>query len=245
MSRQVSLSEAALLNIYETMLLIRESEQRMVALFKQGEFKGHVLPCLGQEAIPAAFRQVLSPHDYVVTGHRGGGHYVARGGDLNGLWAEYYGKRTGIMKGRGGQMHLVDMQVNTLAGNAIVGAQWGLGTGAGLAAFMEGKGRIAAVFGGEGSTGRGTFHEGINFAAVKKLPVIYVCEFNGYQLWNPAAEVLPVGDIAQRAAAYGIPGVTVDGNDPVAIYDAAAELGRAGPVRTGPRAARMQNLQVD
>ena len=105
---------------------------------KQREFGGHVLPCLGQEAIPAAFSKVLAPTDYVVTGHRGGGHYIARGGDLNGLWAELYGKATGVMKGRGGQMHLVDMAANTIAGNAIVGAQWVLGTGAGLAAKLEG-----------------------------------------------------------------------------------------------------------
>ena len=159
-----------LLDIYETMLTIRESEARTVELFRDGELqRGHVLPCLGQEAIPAAFSQVLRPTDYVVTGHRGAGHYIARGGDLNGLWAELYGKQTGIMKGRGGHMHLVDMNANTVAGNAIVGAQWVLGTGAGLAAKMADDGAIAAVFGGEGSCNRGTFHEGLNLAAVKKL----------------------------------------------------------------------------
>ncbi len=230
----MKLDNATLLEIYETMLLIRESESRMVESYRQGEFKGHVLPCLGQEAIPAAFAQVLGPDDYVVTGHRGGGHYIARGGDLNGLWAEYYHKATGVMRGRGGQMHLVDMAANTIAGNAIVGAQWVLGTGAGLAARMEGKGRIAAVFGGEGSTNRGTFHEGLNLAAVKKLPVIFVCEFNGYQMWNRAAEVLSVPDIAQRAAAYGIPGVTVDGNDPVAVHEAASELAERARRGEGP-----------
>ncbi len=230
----MTLDSATLLRIYETVLLIRESESRMVELYRQGEFKGHVLPCLGQEAIPAAFSQVLGPDDYVVTGHRGGGHYIARGGDLNGLWAEYYHKATGVMRGRGGQMHLVDMAANTIAGNAIVGAQWVLGTGAGLAARMEGKGRIAAVFGGEGSTNRGTFHEGLNFSAVKKLPVIFVCEFNGYQMWNRAAEVLSVPDVAQRAAAYGIPGITVDGNDPVAVFEAASELAERARSGAGP-----------
>lgn len=230
----MKLDNLTLLKIYETMLLIRESESRMVELYRQGEFKGHVLPCLGQEAIPAAFSQVLHQDDYVVTGHRGGGHYIARGGDLNGLWAEYYHKATGVMRGRGGQMHLVDMAANTIAGNAIVGAQWVLGTGAGLAARMEAKGCIAAVFGGEGSTNRGTFHEGLNFAAVKKLPVIFVCEFNGYQMWNRVAEVLSVPDVAQRAAAYGIPGVTVDGNDPIAVYEAAAELAERARRGAGP-----------
>ncbi len=229
MTSSILMPDRALLQVYETMLLIRESESRMVELYRLGEFKGHVLPALGQEAIPAALGQVLAPTDYVVTGHRGGGHYIARvsgahGGDLNGLFAEYYHKSTGVMKGRGGQMHLVDRRANVIAGNAIVGAQWVLGTGAGLAAFMEGEGRVAVVVGGEGSTNRGTFHEGINFAAVKKLPVLYIVEFNGYQMWNTAQEILPVRNLSERAAAYGIPGVTVDGNDPLAVYAAASDL---------------------
>ena len=231
----MSLSKKDMLDIYEVMLMVRESEARTVSLFQKGELQhGHVLPCLGQEAIPAAFSKVLKSTDYVITGHRGAGHYIARGGDLNGLWAELYGKRTGIMKGRGGHMHLVDMRANTVAGNAIVGAQWVLGTGAGLAAKLEGTGAIAAVFGGEGSTNRGTFHEGLNFAAVKKMPIIFVCEFNSYQLWNHASEILPIENIADRAASYGIPGVTVDGNDPLAVYEAAEELAARAREGEGP-----------
>jgi 2-oxoisovalerate dehydrogenase E1 component len=219
-----SLDKAALLRIYETMLLIREAESRMVELYQRGEFKGHVLPALGQEAIPAALSQVLRPTDAVVTGHRGGGHYIAHGGDLDGMFAEYYHKATGVMKGRGGQMHLLDRNANVIAGNAIVGAQWVLGTGAALAARMEGGDRVAVVVGGEGSSNRGTFHEGLNFAAVKKLPALYVVEFNGYQMWNPAEEILAIRNLSERAAAYGIPGVTVDGNDPLAVFEAAKEL---------------------
>lgn len=219
-----SLDRAALLRIYETMLLIREAEGRMVELYQRGEFKGHVLPALGQEAIPAALSVILRPTDYVVTGHRGGGHYIAHGGDLDGMFAEYYHKATGVMKGRGGQMHLLDRKANVIAGNAIVGAQWVLGTGAALAAKMEGGDRVAVVVGGEGSANRGTFHEGINFAAVKKLPALYIVEFNGYQMWNPAEEILAIRNLSERAKAYGIPGVTVDGNDPLAVVAAAQEL---------------------
>jgi 2-oxoisovalerate dehydrogenase E1 component len=131
-------------------------------------------------------------------------------------------------------MHLVDMRANTIAGNAIVGAQWVLGTGAGLAAKLEGKGAIAAIFGGEGSTNRGTFHEGLNLAAVKRLPIIFVCEFNAYQLWSPASEILPIENVADRAASYGIPGVTVDGNDPLAVYEAAAALAARAREGNGP-----------
>jgi len=231
----MTLSSSDMLDIYERMLVIRESEARTVDLFKAGELQhGHVLPCLGQEAIPAAFSKALKRSDYVLTGHRGAGHYIARGGDLSGLWAELYGKRTGIMKGRGGHMHLVDMKVNTIAGNAIVGAQWVLGTGAGLAAKLGSSGAIAAVFGGEGSTNRGTFHEGLNLAAVKKLPIIFVCENNGWMLFSRASEVLPIENIADRAASYGVPGVTVDGNDPLAVYEAAAELAARARAGKGP-----------
>ncbi len=231
----MSLDKEDMLDVYELMLTIRESEARTVSLFQKGELQhGHVLPCLGQEAIPAAFSKVLRNTDYVITGHRGAGHYIARGGDLRGLWAELYGKRTGVMKGRGGHMHLVDMRANTIAGNAIVGAQWVLGTGAGLAAKLEGNGRLVAIFGGEGSTNRGTFHEGLNFAAVKKLPIVFVCEFNAYQLWNHASEILPIENISDRAASYGIPGVTVDGNDPLAVYEAAAELAARARAGEGP-----------
>lgn len=231
----MTLNRTELLNIYEVMLTIRESESRAVELFRKGELqRGHVLPCLGQEAIPAAFAQVLKPSDYVITGHRGAGHYIARGGDLNGLWAELYGKKTGVMKGRGGHMHLVDMKVNTIAGNAIVGAQWVLGTGAGLAAKLQDEGAIVAVFGGEGGTNRGTFHEGLNLAAVKKLPVLFVCEYNAWMLFSHASEVLPIQDISARAAGYGIPGVTVDGNDPLAVYEAAVELAARARAGQGP-----------
>jgi acetoin:2,6-dichlorophenolindophenol oxidoreductase subunit alpha len=220
----LELTKTDMLDIYETLLTIRISEQTMYDLYRRGELPGHILPCLGQEAIPAAFSKLLRDTDFVVTGHRGGGHYIARKGDFKRLWAELYGKREGIMKGKGGQIHLVDMNKNTIAGNAIVGANWVLGTGAGLAAHLDGKGAIAACFGGEGSTNRGTFHEGINFAAVKKLPVVFVCEFNNYQLWNRASEVLTVENIAVRSASYNIPGITVDGNDVLAIYEAAKNL---------------------
>lgn len=220
----MKLTKEDMLEIYETILTIRISEETMYDLYKRGELPGHILPCLGQEAIPAAFSKVLKDNDFVVTGHRGGGHYISRKGDFKGLWAELFGKREGIMKGKGGQIHLIDMDKKTIAGNAIVGANWVLGTGAGLAALFEGKGTIAACFGGEGSTNRGTFHEGLNFAAVKKLPIVFVCEFNFYQLCNHVSEVMTVENVADRAASYNIPGITVDGNNVFEVYDAAKDL---------------------
>jgi acetoin:2,6-dichlorophenolindophenol oxidoreductase subunit alpha len=230
----LGLTNEDLLQLYDTLLTIRMSEQKMLEIYKKGEISGTILPCLGQEAIPAAFSKILKETDYVVTGHRGGGHYLARNCDYPGFWAELFGKSEGTMRGKGGQMHLVDMDKNTIAGNAIVGANWVLGTGAGLAAKLEAKGAIAAVFGGEGATNRGTFHEGINMASVKKLPVIFVCEFNSYQLWNHYSEVLPIENISDRAASYGIPGVTVDGNDVLAVYAAADKLAQRARSGQGP-----------
>ncbi len=230
----MALTEKDMLDVYETMILIRESESQMTSLYQNGKLPGHILPCLGQEAIPSAFSKVLKGSDFVVTGHRGGGHYIARGGDFKGMWAELYMKRNGIMKGKGGQMHLVDMQKNTIAGNAIVGATWVLGTGAGFAAKLGKKGAIVACFGGEGATNRGTFHEAINLAAVKKLPVIFVCENNRKQLWNDISETTAVKNIADRAASYDIPGITVDGNDPVAVYEKAAKLAERARDGDGP-----------
>lgn len=120
----MSLDAKTRLKIYHTLLLIRESELKMTQLYKKGELDGHVLPSLGQEAIPAGFSIALKPDDFVITAHRGGGHYIARGGNIKALWAKLYGKKTVILGGRGGQIYLADMSINTIAGNAIVGANW-------------------------------------------------------------------------------------------------------------------------
>jgi acetoin:2,6-dichlorophenolindophenol oxidoreductase subunit alpha len=207
------------LDIYQTMLQIRASELKMCELFKRGEIAGHMLPCLGQEAIPATLAKVYAPDDYLITAHRGGGHYLAKGCDFNALWAELYGRTTGITKGRGGQIHLMDMSHFAMTGNAIVGQQWGIAAGAGFVARKRGK--MVVAVGGEGSTNRGTFHESLNMAAVQKLPILYVVEFNNKQMWNTSAETTAGSRIACRALAYDIPGATVDGNDPDAIYDKA------------------------
>ncbi|MBN1299404.1 MAG: thiamine pyrophosphate-dependent dehydrogenase E1 component subunit alpha [Actinobacteria bacterium] len=230
----MNISAELKLEIYKTLLLIRESELKMVMLYKKGELPGHVLPCLGQEAIPAGFSKALRSEDIVVTGHRGAGHYIARGGDLKKLWAELYGRKNGILGGKGGQMHLVDMNVNTIAGNAIVGANWVLGCGAGFAAKQNKENQVAAVFGGEASTNRGTFHEALNMAALKKLPVVFTVEFNGKQLWDNNDYVTAVKDLADRAKAHDIPGINCDGNDPESVYAAAAEMVQRARNGQGP-----------
>jgi len=210
------------LDIYEKMLQIRASESKMCELFQKGEIVGHMLPCLGQEAIPATLAKVYDPDDFLVTAHRGGGHYMAKGCDFNAMWAELYGRTTGITKGRGGQLHLMDMSHFALTGNAVVGQQWGIAAGAGFVARKQGK--MVVVVGGEGSTNRGPFHESLNIAGVQKLPILYVVEYNNKQMWNTCAETTAGTRIANRAYGYDIPGATVDGNDVYAIYDKAVEF---------------------
>ena len=207
------------LKVYETMLLIRETELKMFELYKKGEIEGHILPCLGQEAIPATLAQVYNSDDILITGHRGGGHYFARGCDYNGFWGEMYGKVTGSMRGRGGQIHLMDIEKKALTGNAIVAAQWGIAAGAGFAAKRDGA--VCICVGGEASTNRGPFHESLNMASALNLPLLFVVEFNDRQMWNSWDEISSGERVSKRAVGYGMEGATVDGNDPDAIFEQA------------------------
>ncbi|MCL1895217.1 MAG: thiamine pyrophosphate-dependent dehydrogenase E1 component subunit alpha [Clostridiales bacterium] len=216
----MELSDEKKLCIYETMLLIRESELKMVELYKKGEIEGHMIPCLGQEAIPATLAQVYTGDDILLTGHRGGGHYFARGCDYGAFWGEMFGRVTGAMRGRGGQLHLMDISKKALTGNAIVAAQWGLAAGAGFAAKHDGV--VCVCVGGEGSTNRGPFHESLNMSSALNLPVLYVVEFNDRQMWNHWSEISAVDRVSKRAVSYGMEGATVDGNDPDAIFEKAS-----------------------
>ena len=227
----MQLSKEQKLTIYETMLLIRETEQKMIELYKKGEIEGHFLPCLGQEAIPATLAQVYNDRDYLITGHRGGGHYFARGCNYNAFWGELFGCITGSSRGRGGQIHLMDKEKHALTGNAIVGAQWGIAAGVGFVAKRDGAAVVCV--GGEGSTNRGPFHESLNMTAVQNLPVLYVVEFNDRQMWNDCTQTTAVDRISKRALAYDMEGATVDGNDPDAIFEKASEF--MGKIRAGGR----------
>ncbi len=216
------LTEEELLAMYECMLLIRHSEETMYELHNKGQVYGHMLPCMGQEAIPTAIAKVMKDSDILLTGHRGGGHYIARGCDFNRMWAEYFGRETGICRGRGGQLHLMDISKRAITGNAVVSAQWGIAAGAGFAAKASGD--MVVVCGGEGSTNRGPFHESLNMCAVKKLPVLFVVEFNNKMMWSEGPSYMSCKRVADRAVGYGIPGATVDGNDVEAVYSKAMEF---------------------
>ncbi len=220
----MSLTNKDRLDIYETMLLIRATDLKMIELFKKGEIEGHMLPCAGQEAIPATMAKVYNDEDILITGHRGGGHYMARGCNYKAMWAELFGRVTGIDKGRGGQLHLMDASKKAITGNAVVGAQYSIATGAG---FVARKDKVMCVcVGGEGSTNRGTFHESLNMAVVQNLPILYVIEHNNRQMWNNCTETTALEHVWQRGAAYGMKGAQVDGNDPDAIYEKAMEFAR-------------------
>ena len=204
------------------MALIRRFELRTTELFLDGTVKGTAHSSVGQEAIAAGACLALRREDFVVTHHRGHGHTIAKGADLGRMMAELLGKVDGYCGGLGGSMHIADLELNILGANGIVGAGMGLAAGAALAAQQRGKNDAGIVFFGDGAANEGIFHEALNVAAIWRLPVVFFCENNQYGLSTASAAVTAGPSVAARAAAYGLPGETVDGNDPVAVYEAVA-----------------------
>jgi acetoin:2,6-dichlorophenolindophenol oxidoreductase subunit alpha len=178
---------------------------------------------IGEEAVGVGVCAHLTDRDYITSTHRGHGHCIAKGADIKRMMAELFGRVDGYCKGKGGSMHIADFKVGMLGANGIVAGGFGLATGAGLAAQMRGSGQVAVCFFGDGAANRGPFHENINIGAVWKLPVVYVCENNQYAQWTAQKDVTLVTDISTMAAAYGIPGIQVDGMDVLAVYEAAGE----------------------
>jgi TPP-dependent pyruvate/acetoin dehydrogenase alpha subunit len=213
------------------MLTIRRFEERASADYHAGKIYGVVHCYIGQEAVAVGVCAALNGDDRIISTHRGHGHCIAKGADLNRMMAELYGRQTGYCKGKGGSMHIADFGIGMLGANGIVAGGIAIVTGAGLAAQMEGNGGVAVSFFGDGASNAGPFHECLNIAATWKLPMVYVCENNLYAAQTTAASTQALNDVAARAAAYGIPGVIVDGNDIFAIYQAtnrAVERARAG-----------------
>jgi acetoin:2,6-dichlorophenolindophenol oxidoreductase subunit alpha len=226
-----TIDSATLLGLHRTMLTIRLFEQRVAREFRTGQVPGFVHMYIGQEAVAAGVCANLDDDDYVTSTHRGHGHCIAKGCDLRGMMAEIYGREDGLCKGRGGSMHIADFSRGMLGANAIVGGGIALATGAGLASSVRGSGQVAVAFFGDGAANQGVLHESLNLAAIWKLPVLYVCENNGFAESTPAAYATSVPDVASRASAYGIPGVVADGADVRNVYAAArtaVERARAG-----------------
>ena len=220
-----------LLLMVERMLKVRHFEDRVKDLFAAGEMPGFVHLYLGEEAVAVGACAALNDDDYITSTHRGHGHIIAKGGDVKRMMAELYGKATGYNKGKGGSMHIADPSLGILGANGIVGAGLPIATGAGLSAKLRKSGQVTVCFFGDGASNQGTFHEAINIAAAFDLPVVYVCENNLYAVGTRQSDVRKVEDIADRGVGYDIPGLAVDGNDVVAVYEVckeAVDRARAG-----------------
>ncbi len=223
-----------LILMFETMLKIRHFEERVKNLFAAGELPGFVHLYLGQEAVAAGACATLREDDYITSTHRGHGHIIAKGGDMKRMMAELYAKVTGYNKAKGGSMHIADPSLGILGANGIVGAGIPIATGAALSAKLRKTDQVAMCFFGDGATGQGTFHEAINLASAFDLPIVYLCENNGYAVGTRTRETRNIDDIADRGTGYGIPGVVVDGNNVVAVYEAASEAVDRARAGEGP-----------
>lgn len=237
------ISRDKLLWIYERMRLIRTFEDKVAELFAQGLLPGFVHLYAGEEAIAVGVCAHLTDRDYITSTHRGHGHCIAKGVDINAMMAELFGKATGACKGKGGSMHIADVSKGMLGANGIVGGGGPLARGPALMAKVIGSDSVTVCFFGDGAAEQGTMHEAMNLAAIWKLPVIFVCENNLYAESTPWFYHCAAKDIADRGVAYNMPGVLVDGTDVFAVYEAAGEaVARArrgeGPTLIEARAFR-------
>jgi len=207
----------------QKMLEIRFFEEKVFELYAQNLVPGTIHLYAGEEAVAVGVCSNLRKDDYITSTHRGHGHCLAKGADPKRVMAEILGKKTGYCKGKGGSMHIADFSIGMLGATAVVGAGIPIAAGAGLSIKLRGTDQVVACFFGEGASNQGTFHEGINMAAIWNLPVIFVCENNLYAMGTRQSKVMKIENIADRAVAYGIPGVVVDGNDVSAVYKASHE----------------------
>jgi pyruvate dehydrogenase E1 component alpha subunit len=216
------------------MIRIRLFEEEAGKLMEGGRMPGFLHLYVGQEAVAAGVMATLRDDDVITSTHRGHGHAVAKGADVRYMYAELFGKQTGYCKGRGGSMHINDLSIGMLGANGIVGGGIPHAVGAAFAAKYKGQDSVAVSFFGDGATNIGAFHESANLAAVLQLPVLFMCENNGYAEFTPQEKHMLLRDVADRAAAYGMPGEIVDGMDAVAIYQAASRLVARARAGEGP-----------
>ena len=232
---ELALSSVGARTLYREMLRIRLVEERIVDLYGEQEMRCPVHLCIGQEATAVGVCAALGPADYVFGSHRSHGHYLAKGGDLGRFLAELYGKATGCCKGKGGSMHLIDLSVGFLGAVPIVGSTLPIAVGAAFGSTFDDEQRVTAVFFGEGATEEGVFQESLVFAALKELPVVFVCENNLYSVYSPmAVRQSPRRDICAVAVANGLTASRGDGNDVEAVYALAQEAVAAARAGNGP-----------
>ena len=221
-------SDDVLRDIHRRMVRIRVFETEAGRMAEAGKIPGALHLYVGEEAVAAGVMVHLSDDDWITSTHRGHGHLIAKGGEFDKMFAELYGRATGYCRGKGGSMHICNMALGMLGANGIVGAGPPIAVGAAFSAKFRNTDRIAVSFFGDGASNEGSFHEAANMAALYKLPVLFVCENNGYGEYTPQKNHQAIQDVADRAAGYGMPGVVVDGMDPMAVFEAAdAAIARA------------------
>jgi pyruvate dehydrogenase E1 component alpha subunit len=224
----MELTNDQLMHMFEQMTRMREFDERAALLMEQARVHGSVHLYCGEEAIGVGVCEALNRDDYITSTHRGHGHLLAKGGDPKRMYAELFAKTSGYNGGKGGSMHIAALDLGMIGANGIVAAGAPIALGVAFASQYQDNGRVTACFFGDGATNEGAFHEAVNMAAILKAPVVFVCENNGYGEWSTTASQTSVEDIADRARAYGIPGVVVDGMDIMAVHEAAIEaIGRA------------------
>ena len=218
-AKELDLSKEDLTNIYRTMIKIRLFEEMADKLYAMGKVHGTMHLSAGQEGVAVGTGFAMGTHDYLLNHHRGHGHFIASGADVNKMMAEFLGKRTGYCKGRGGSMHIADVNANNLGANGIVGGGIELAAGVGLAIQMQKSDQIVLAIFGDGAANLGIFHESLNMAAIWDLPVVYLCENNHYAMSAEVAKTSSKVPFRERAESHGIPGYFIDGNDVLAVYE--------------------------
>lgn len=230
----MSLTNEKMIEMLATMVKIREFETKVQQFFADGKIPGFVHLYIGEEAVATGACAALTDRDYITSTHRGHGHLIAKGGELKLMMAELFGRKTGYCKGKGGSMHIAAVELGILGANGIVGGGGPIANGAALAAKYKGTDIVSVCFFGDGASNQGTTQEALNLASAWRLPVVFVNENNGYGISCPTCKSMAVTDIADRAAAYDMPGVVVDGNDVLAVHEAAVEAVKRARGGEGP-----------
>ena len=211
----------ALLEMFYLMVKIRRVEERLLELFSQGKIPGFIHVGIGQEAVPVGVCSCLKPGDFISTTHRGHGHALAKGVDLKRFMAEIFGRRDGYCRGRGGSMHVASNELGLIGSNGIVGGGIPITLGTAFASVYKGNDRVTVSFFGDGASNEGTFHESLNLASLWDLPIVFCCENNEWAEFTPKRVHMRIEKISERAVSYGIPGVTVDGDDVLSVQEEA------------------------
>jgi TPP-dependent pyruvate/acetoin dehydrogenase alpha subunit len=237
-------SREMLLKLLEEMQRVRKFESKVVECFAKGILPGSVHVCLGEEAVCAGACAALEPADYIVATHRGHGQCLCKGAKADRMLAELCGKVTGYCRGKGGSMHVVDISLGILGANGIVGAGLPIAVGSGLVSKVQETSEVTLVFFGDGASNNGTFHESLNMAAAWKLPVVYLCANNEYAVSTNIHTVTNTANLAVRAQAYDIPGITVDGNDVLAVYEAVKQAVAHARAGNGPSLVECKTFRM-